>query len=181
MLGENRSLQVDNLQAKNVKHQNFFCLCRICPSVGNKRFFYRRMSTETKRSLDRLRDQPWLIHLHLNLSKKSFLRLGRRTKNNQGLTFCALKFQCCQDLLVVFCSTSLALTSTRWFDQCIQAFPNSKKCSRLISATSRIQTNSWESRESNPGLLGEKRKCAMPPPKIYLFLSLDKFLKSCNF
>ena len=136
---------------------------------ATKDFFYRRMSTETKRSLDRLRDQPWLIRLHLNLSKKSFLRLGRRTKNNQGLTFCAPEIQRCQDLLVVFCSTSLALTSTRWFDQCIQAFPNSKKCSRLISATSRIQTNSWESRESNPGLLGEKRKCA--PQDLFVFVT----------
>ena len=72
----------------------------------------------------------------------------------------------------VFCSTSLPITSTRWFNQCIQAFAYSKKCRWLISATSRnylgkiIQKNSWECRESNWGLLGEKCKCylcAMPP------------------
>ena len=38
---------------------------------------------------------------------------------------------------VCFCSTSLLpAASTRWFDQHIQSFPHSKKCRRLISATS---------------------------------------------
>ena len=70
---------------------------------------------------------------------------------------------------VLFCSTSLPITSTRWFIQCIQAFPIYKKCHRLISAITRIQKNSWEHRESNPGLLGEKRElfhCAMQPPTL---------------
>ena len=67
----------------------------------------------------------------------------------------------------IFCSTSLPLTSTRWFNKHIQAFPHSKKWRHLISATSRIEKNSWEHRESNPGLLGKKRNsyhCAMQPP-----------------
>ena len=36
-------------------------------------------------------------------------------------------------LLFLFCSTSLPLTSTRRFDQHIQAFPHSNKCCGLIS------------------------------------------------
>ena len=49
------------------------------------------------------------------------------------------------------------------------SFQNSKKCRRIILATSRMnffRKNSWECQESNPGLLGEKCKCylcAMPP------------------
>ena len=38
----------------------------------------------------------------------------------------------------LFCTTSLPLTGTRWFDLRIQAFPHSKKCRKSISATSRI-------------------------------------------
>ena len=37
----------------------------------------------------------------------------------------------------LFCSTSLPLTSTRWFDQHFSSFPHSK-CRRLISATFRM-------------------------------------------
>ena len=62
----------------------------------------------------------------------------------------------------VFCSTSLPLTSTRWFDQHFQAFHT-----RLISVIWRminpseiiiLRKNSWERQELNPGLLGEKRE-----------------------
>ena len=88
--------------------------------------------------------------------------------------------------LRLFCSTSLPLTSTRWFNQHIQAFPHSKKCHwLLISATSRvIGKNSWECWESNPGLLGEKRKgylCAMPSPfklRVYASRQTSKVLSN---
>ena len=41
----------------------------------------------------------------------------------------------------VFCSNSLPLTSTRWFNESIQAFPHYKKCRQLISATSRMNNS----------------------------------------
>ena len=41
-----------------------------------------------------------------------------------------------------FCCASLPLTSTRWLDQHIQAFPHSKKCCGLISAKSRMNNSS---------------------------------------
>ena len=76
----------------------------------------------------------------------------------------------------LFCSTNLPPTSTRWFDQRINT-PHSKECRQLISATSTIWKNSWERRESNLGLLGEKRKCylcAMPPPLLNRFIGIPK-------
>ena len=73
-------------------------------------------------------------------------------------------------LLGLFCSNSLPLTSASRLDQRIQAFSHSKKCCRSISATSRIiWKNSWELRELNSGLLGEKCKCylcAIPPSRF---------------
>ena len=51
----------------------------------------------------------------------------------------------------VFCSTSLPPTSTRWFDQHIQAFPYSKVCRRLISATSRIKKRKLGMLRIKPG------------------------------
>ena len=46
--------------------------------------------------------------------------------------------------IIYFCNTSLPLTSTRWLNQHIQAFPfpHSKKCRWLISATSRMNHSS---------------------------------------
>ena len=66
----------------------------------------------------------------------------------------------------------MPLTRTRWFNQCIQAFPHSKKCRWLLSATSRIYKKYWERRDSNPGLLGEKCErylCAMLPFCLRIF------------
>ena len=61
-----------------------------------------------------------------------------------GIDFENPRFHCCfwpnskvvllRFLLFLFCSASLPLTSTRRFDQHIQAFPHSKKCCGLISA-----------------------------------------------
>ena len=71
------------------------------------------------------------------------------------------------ELRNLFCNSSLPPNSTRWFNQRILVFPHSKKCRQFISAPSRIPKSSWECRESNLGLLGEKCKryrCAMPPP-----------------
>ena len=71
----------------------------------------------------------------------------------------------------LFCSTSLPLArGLDGFDQCYQA--SAVHCSRqqrrrLTSATSRIQNNSWEHLESNPGLLGAKQEhylLSYPPP-----------------
>ena len=83
--------------------------------------------------------------------------------------------------LNTFWSTSLPATSTKWFDLSIQAFPHSKKCRWLISATSRIWKKSLEHRESNQGLLGEKRKhylCAMPPLNKHQHLIRIRFAQN---
>ena len=72
-------------------------------------------------------------------------------------------------------------------DQHIQAFPHSKKCHQLISATLRmnnsseiiLQKNSWKCWESNPGPLGEKRECylcATPAPLNLLLAVKQKIL-----
>ena len=74
--------------------------------------------------------------------------------------------------------------------QCIQAFPHSKMCRQLISASSRINhssekillKNSWELQESNPGVLDEKRECYLcaasphPPKSVWLFALIQMTL-----
>ena len=71
--------------------------------------------------------------------------------------------------LKFFGSTSLPPASTWWFDQCIQAFLLSKKCGRLISATS--MNNSSEKflgkLRKEPGAIGWEARmlplCYAPP------------------
>ena len=71
----------------------------------------------------------------------------------------------------VFCSTSLPLTSTRWFDQLLSFALStlSKQCS--VDKTQR------ERRESNPERLGGKRErylCAMPSPCLSINVTMTK-------
>ena len=67
-----------------------------------------------------------------NWEKKIFFwRLGLKL-------FALLKINLGQIIFsILFCCNTLPLTSTRWFGQHIKAFPRSKKCRWLMSATSR--------------------------------------------
>ena len=74
----------------------------------------------------------------------------------------------------LFCYTSLQLASTRWFNQCIQAFPHYKNCRRLISAASRFRKKFWGTPRIEPGAVGWE---ARTQPRCYAPSLLFTFQK----
>ena len=80
-----------------------------------------------------------------------------RTQIFQLWVFIATQWLTAKVTARLFCGTRLEFVQDG-LDQYIEAV-HTLKCRRLISAPSRIK--SWERRESNSGLLGEKRKCSL--------------------
>ena len=95
------------------------------------------------------------------------------------LSMCALPLFC-QSQNSKNINTSLPLTSTRRFDQHIQAFPLSEKCRQLLSATSRIvlQYKFLAMQRIKPRAAGWEVQmlplCYPPPPPKFSFFGRPK-------